>query len=161
MTNQETIREDAIVGSFLENDRIWPPSITSTRGHPFVIALVEVLKRLPDDAYYDVENYVSFVIEDSRFMAFNVPFKRIYPTPPNGLEVRFDTIVIFHHALRYPSAALVGLIAHELAHSFGNHQEYKADEEAADVLVRQWGFDEELEALQVEQKKLMQISSNT
>jgi len=68
MTGQEDIAYD-----FLKNDRIWPPNITPPR---FVKALVAVLERLPDDAYDKVSSWVSFVVEDPRFAATNVPFER-------------------------------------------------------------------------------------
>ena len=59
MTRQEDISYD-----FLEGDKIWPPFIAPNRNHPFVKALVEVLERLPDDAYDKVAHQTSFVVED-------------------------------------------------------------------------------------------------
>ena len=143
-------REEDIAYDFLENDRIWPPLFMSDRGHPFIKALVEVLTRLPDEAYDEVSKAVSFVIEDDRFLAVNAPFRRYYPPSPNGRMVSFDTIVVFHQALAYPHAALVGLLAHELAHSLENKPDYKTDEVAANALVLRWGFGRELEALRAE-----------
>lgn len=148
MTSEEEISCD-----FLENDRIWPPLIAFKPEHPFVKALLEVLTRLPVEAYYVVSKKVSFVVEDARITALNVPFNRSYPSNPNGLTVSFDTIVVFHQALAFPHAALVGLLAHELAHSFQSEPDYKTDEATTDALVLRWGFDRELEALRVEQQK--------
>jgi hypothetical protein len=152
-------RQDAIAYDFLEADRIWPPGIiASKRSQPFVRALVEVLTRLPDDAYYAVEEFVSFVVEDPRIAAVNVPFTRSCSLE-SSLTIRFDTIVIFHRALDLSHKALVGLVAHELAHSFVSHPDYKSDEQGADSQALYWGFDEELEALRVEMQKSPQKSS--
>lgn len=88
-------RQEDIAYSFLKNDRIWPRSCAPTN---FVKALVEVLERLPEDAYDEVENFVSFVVELPPFTAINVPFNRAYPPSPSVREIRFDTIVVFHAA---------------------------------------------------------------
>jgi len=144
-------RQEDIFNDFLESDRVWPPSLVPDA---FIKALVEVLICLPDDDYDTVSEKVSFVVEDPRISAVNVPFNRTYPSLPNGITLEFHTIVIFHQALTYPHTALVGLLAHELAHSFGSGQDYKADEDAANTLVVRWGFGEEIEALHVEKQKV-------
>ena len=145
-------REEDIAYDFLENDRIWPPLFASDRGHPFAQALVEVLTRLPDEAYDVVAKKVSFVVEDYQVTAVNVPFNRAYPPNREVFRVSFDTIVIFHPALAYSHAALVGLLAHELAHSLVSKPDYKTDEEATDALVLRWGFGRERKALTAEQQ---------
>lgn len=145
MTRQEDINYD-----FLGGDRIWPPSAAPRN---FILALEEVLTRLSDDAYDLVSSCVSFVIEDPQLIAVNVPFTRTYPAPTDDLEVKFYTIVVFHRAMGYPHMALVGLLAHEIAHSFvtePKYREYKEDEVAANNLARQWGFEREIEALEAE-----------
>ncbi|MFC1554905.1 hypothetical protein ACFL7D_09740 [candidate division KSB1 bacterium] len=143
-------RMEDIIYDFLESDRIWPPGIVSTK---FEKALIEVLKRLTDDVYDIVSERVLFVIEDPRIAAVNVPFKRIFPNCTNKIELRFDTIVVFHQALAYSNTALVGLLAHELAHSFVRGRDYKTDEEETDKMVISWGFAKEHKALMSEQKK--------
>ena len=145
MTRQEDISYE-----FLENDRIWPPFIASNRNYPFIKAFVEVLERLPEDDYDKVANQTSFVVEDSQVLATNVPFDRCYPQGQIELRVRFDVIVIFHAALDNSHKALVGLIAHELAHSFVSPSDYRTDENEADLQALRWGFAEELKALRVE-----------
>ena len=100
---------------------------------------MDVLTRLPDDAYEVVSDYVYFVVEDPRIEAINVPFKQIYPSLEGDLTVRIDTIVFFHPTLQYSNKALVGLIAHELAHSIVNHSDYQSDEKGADSQARHWG----------------------
>lgn len=112
-----------------------------------------MLRRLPNDIYEEVSEVIWFVIEDSQIMAMNVPFRRVYPSSCSALEVRFDTIVIFHQALACPHNALIGLLAHELAHSIVSLREHKENEQAADDLVVQWGFSKELEASEAEQQK--------
>jgi hypothetical protein len=147
-------RRDAITYSFIESDRIWPPFIAHDLSHPFMKALLEVLTRLPDDEYYIVESYVSFIVEVKEIMAANAPFVRTYFPGPGKIEVRFDTIVFFHTALGYSHKALVAIIAHELAHSIESHPDYKTDEQMADLMVHSWGFQEELESLRIETEKL-------
>jgi hypothetical protein len=144
MTRQEDISYD-----FLGNDRIWPPFIASNTNHPFIKALVEVLERLPEDAYDKVAEQTSFVVKDPRFLATNAPFDQYYPPPKSELRVRFNTIVIFHAALECSHKALVGLIAHEIARGFVTQSDYRTDEKETDLQAIRWGFAEELEALQV------------
>ncbi len=110
---------------------------------------MELLERLPDDAYNVVANQTSFIVETPQFLAINVPFERSYPPLKSVLRVRLDTMVIFHVALDYPHKALVGLIAHELAHSFVTQSDYRTDEKETNLQALRWGFAEELEALQV------------
>jgi len=131
MTRQEDIHCD-----FLGNDRIWPPNLAPPH---FIEALFQVLERLPEDAYDEVDARVSFVVEVPGFIAYNVPFNPAYLPCAGSLEVRFDTIVVFHQALTLPQAALMGLLAHELAHTLVNKRDYSADEQAADDLAQQWG----------------------
>lgn len=144
--------EEEISAAFLENDRIWPPSIGAQRNHPFITALIEVLKRLPEDVYDVVEGVASFVVADPHIAAVNVPFERVYPPAPKGIKLRFDSIVFFESALSFPRKALLGLIAHELAHSLQSIPDYEADEREADALVVHWGFRDELQALRDAQK---------
>lgn len=153
-------RSDDISHEFLENDRIWPFFVPHNREHPFVKALIEVLRHLPDDAYDAVSEFVSFVVEDPQISAVNVPFRRKFPACGAPPEFRLDTVVIFHEPLLYPMDALVGLLAHELAHSFVDRRDYDADEAAADALVLQWGFGEELEALHAHQKRQRDAESS-
>lgn len=44
-------------------------------------------------------------------------------------------------------AGLVGLLAHELAHTIVQQPNHEDNEQAADMLVSRWGFDMELKAL--------------
>jgi predicted SprT family Zn-dependent metalloprotease len=57
--------------------------------------------------------------------------------------------VIFHAALECSHKALVGLIAHEIAHGFVTQSDSRTDEKETDLQAIRWGFAEELEALQV------------
>ncbi len=42
----------------------------------------------------------------------------------------------------------MGLIAHELAHSFVSNPEYQSDEQEADLQAQRWGFEEELDIME-------------
>lgn len=76
MTSQENIsissmsREEDISYDFIGNDRIWPPYIPANPNHPFMKALIEVLKRLPEDDYAQVAAQVTFVVEDLKIYRF-------------------------------------------------------------------------------------------
>ena len=84
----------------------------------FKKALTHALMRIPEDVYYDISETVSFVVEDPSLMiAVNVPFNRTYPACTDDIEVKFDTIIIFHQALNFSHNALVRLLAHEIAHT--------------------------------------------
>jgi hypothetical protein len=165
MTLQE--RREEISYDFFESDRIWPPTITSNSSHPFNKAFQDVLIRLPEQDYNKIVSHMRFVVEDPRILAINVPFNhrvslkllessKTQLSLPETLDIRVDTIVFFHSAMEFSHKALVGLIAHEIAHSFVNKPDYRSDEQAADAQSRKWGFQEEMEALQVEIQRLAQ-----
>ena len=139
-----------VVADFLENDKVWPPGCAPKS---FNKALVEVLSRLPEEDYDEISSTIMFVVEPDGFLATNAPFGRFCPPSADGCDLRFDTIVIFHPCFDYSHSALVGLLAHEIAHSFVRGQDYEADENAADQQVCKWGFEEELKALAAEQAK--------
>lgn len=130
-------REEDIM-YMLESDWIWSPLF-----HPnldrFVKALEEVLYRLPDDYFDRVYDGVHFVVDVGIMRAVNVP----------GVADRsdHDHVVIFFMAFSLSDKGLIGLIAHELAHSFVVEYDYAENEKAADDLVRRWGFADELAEL--------------
>ena len=141
-------RLESILCDFLESDKIWPPGLAP---QPFKKALVEVLMRLPEDDYNEISSRIMFVVESEELSATNAPLTQFCPPSTEGYDLRFDTIVIFHPCFDYPHAALVGLLAHEIAHCFVRGQDYDADEDAADQQVHKWGFEIELLALDAEQ----------
>lgn len=128
-------RQEDIDYNILTGDRIWPPFVGYDHNHPFVKALVEVLTRLPDEDYDAVEEFVYFVVETREILAINVPLKMGYPSVESNSTIRFETIVIFHSALKFPHKALIGLIAHEVAHSFVDIPDHKRNEQETDLQV--------------------------
>jgi len=72
------------------------------------------------------------------------------PAPPSG----GDTIVFFRKCLDFAQEAMIGLIAHEIAHSFVRGRDNPEDETFADDKARQWGFGEELNCLALAKKAL-------
>ncbi len=129
---------------FLTEDHIWPPSpALHARFDP---AFRELLTRLPPDVFDIVQSRISFVVEDPtvNITAVNVPAPAGIP-PEQGI----DTIVVFHTAWELSQSARVGLLVHEIAHSFVRGSDYKADEQLADEKVRAWGFGEELAQLKL------------
>jgi len=133
----------------LESDRIWPPSVRSVNRVRFERALLTVLRRLPDDVFQLVESDVSFVVDEGKFHALNVPFSKMLPLKnyTGTINWRLDQIVIFNAAFQLSDEALVGLVAHEIAHSVEQQRDHNENEAAADALVLKWGFERELKAL--------------
>ena len=143
--NETRIRLDEIQRSFLGSDRIWPPGAAT---ETFKAALVEVLSRLPDDAYDHVDNSISFVVAHPNVWGVNVPIRYSCSPSPTAYQLNFDTVVLFESGLALPARALVGLLAHELAHSFVSGADYASDEIATDAIAESWGFGAELQALE-------------
>jgi hypothetical protein len=143
--------------SFLKSDRIWPPGFGADLGHPYIKALVEVLERLSDDIYDEVDLRLLFVFELPPIVAINCPFARPYPPMKNCFTVRLDTVIIFHSAINLSNKALIGLFAHEIAHTFVEEREHYQNEEATNKLAYSWGFQEELDLLE---KELSQLQLN-
>ena len=140
-------RIEDIKYTFLEGERIWLPALVPLH---FLVALKKVLVRLPEDDYNKVTDFIWFVVEHPGFTAQNIPIDRPF-IPAGGEKIECYVIVIFHGALSYSRPALMGLIAHEIAHSFVNGSNYTSDELAADEKAISWGFKKELEALKLEQ----------
>lgn len=141
---------------YLESDRIWPPTVWADRCHPFIIALREILERLPGDVFEELDN-LQFIVESKDMLGVSVPFERRIPIITDRLkeiEFKLDTIVIFEKSFQYSSKALVGLLVHEIAHCFGegrgNHQE---EEKRADEIAISWGFGNEIQQLELEKKR--------
>ena len=139
-----TIRYENIM-NFVESDRMWPP--TAPIKDRFVPVFCEVLSRLPADVFRRVEDETSIILEmhDLQMLAINVPGPHCAPSGrcPN-------TIVFFHPCWELSSKALVGLVAHEVAHSFVAGEDYQSDETHANQQAMDWGFGEELRLLRKE-----------
>jgi hypothetical protein len=136
----------------LGRDRIWPPRV-SAWSHKFRAALREVLSRLPQKMFDKVENEVGFVLEEpsTKMLAVNAYHPPLVdPTAESGTF----TIVIFRSCMDLAQEALIGLIAHEIAHSFVCGKNYREDEKLVDDKAREWGFGPELECLEREKKRL-------
>lgn len=149
----EQMRQDSI-NFIMETDKIWPPDVTSSNDlkvKRFLKRLRATLERLPQDIFDVVEQTVSFII-DTGALAINVPV----PASDRGQT----NIIIYERSLSFSEAALVGLCAHEIAHSIIEYPDHRINEELADRKVMEWGFSEELEALERE-KKILYVTSNS
>jgi hypothetical protein len=100
-------------------------------------------------------NELVIVIQTPEVIALNVllPLLLIPGIKKRITPIKY-VVVLFECCFRFSSSARVGLIAHELAHSFVNGADYKADEAAADGLVVKWGFSAELAQKEVEKASL-------
>ncbi len=133
------------ISLILESDRIFPPDVGRENRRRFIDALVQVLKRLPEDAFCYVELDVGFVVDDGYALALNVPWSRTFPSlDGRRVTVRYDQIVILRSAFQLSDKGLIGLIAHEIAHSLVDKDDHFENERAADALVTEWGFGDEL-----------------
>ena len=118
---------------------------------PFVRPLKEVLKRLSDDVFECVETQIEFVVDVDDYLAVSVPFRDVVPPSSNSSHtINRDVIILFRSCWQLSHAALVGLIAHEIAHSITVLQDHHENEAAADAFAREWGFAKELNALDIE-----------
>jgi hypothetical protein len=127
----------------VESDRIWPPVPSSPARRKFNEAFREVLSRLPEEVFDQVQSEIGFVLEDPtvEFFATNVPAP---PSGDVGGKLGIDTIVFFHTCLNFAREAMIGLIAHEIAHSFVRGRDNREDEALVNDKAREWGFGDEL-----------------
>ncbi len=126
---------------FLTGDHVWPPIVQCNIEHPVMKALREVLLRLPNDIFDEVDERIQFIVQEDSMLAVNVSYRQ----PIENANFRLDTIVVYKRSFEYPHSALVGLVAHEIAHSFVDDKEYKINEEMTDKRAIEWGFKDELE----------------
>jgi len=129
----------------VESDSIWPP-VPSPARRKFNEALREVLSRVPEKVFNQVQSEIGFVLEDPtvEFFAVNVPAP---PSGDVGGKLGMDTIVFFHTCLNFAPEAMIGLIAHEIAHSFVGGRDNREDEALVNDKAREWGFGDELNSL--------------
>lgn len=137
------------ISDLLASDRIWPPVVGRER---FVNALRATLARLPQSVFDVVTEQAQFVLQVPGMLATCVaPLAR---RPPY-------TIIFFKEWMDLSHEALIGLIAHELAHVIGEERTYERDERAADRRVLSWGFRSELTALRQQKEKGRPNASRT
>lgn len=146
-------REEDIM-YMLETDRIWPPAVGSKTRRRFERALTETLKRLPDKVFDCVYDDTCYVIHDVCALAMNVPLKITIPASKKGASIQRNQIVFFPEAFRLSDKALIGLIAHEIAHSLVEKDNHIENEKAADSLASKWGFSEELKEKDLEKTSI-------
>jgi hypothetical protein len=136
----------------IESDWIWPP-VSSEPMRKFKASCREVLSRLPDEVFSQVESEIGIILDDPsvEMLAVNVP----PPRSPDGKgKMGIDSIAFFRSCLGFTSDALIGLIAHEFAHSFVRGRDYTEDEALVDQKARDWGFGYELDRLERAKKEL-------
>lgn len=139
---------------YMQSDRVWPALLNTPTRQRFNLALVEVLRRLPDDIFDIVETDLGFVVQEPTYRAINVPYECVLPPSDKPIKFRIDQVVIFSNAFDDLSdPALVGLLAHEIAHSIEERRDHSANEAAADERVRAWGFEKELAELSARKGK--------
>lgn len=138
------------IENYVQSDMIWPP--ISRTSEKLIPSLREVLSRLPEEDFIFVEGRVRFILEDESVIALNV-----HPPSPDAKGL-FD-IILFHHVWEFSPKALIGLIAHELAHTFVSGPNYQADEAEADEKAISWGFAEEIDCYRSEKEEFLKKAS--
>lgn len=138
---------------FLSSGHIWPPTVEAKPSHPFIKALKEVLLRLPDEVFDVIEYTLQFIVQDDDSLAMNVPFEKVYPGDCTNPKFRLDTIVVYERSFKLSHEALVGLLAHEIAHSVVERPDHFENEKATDEMVVSWGFEKELGELRKEKNR--------
>ena len=141
------------IQNYMESDSVWPALLNTPTRKRFNRALIEVLRRLPDDIFDTIEFSLGFVVQESDYRAINVPFKRVIPPHKQNYELKMDQVVIFSNAFDLSDTALVGLIAHEIAHSVEDLSDHFQNELRADERVKEWGFEKELAELSLSRKQ--------
>jgi hypothetical protein len=152
------------IQNFVEGDRIWPP-VPSPSKQKFIKSLREVLSRLPSEEFDRVESEVAFVLENPEVNAFAMNVKAfpvvINPKSPAGPDnirkLGLDFIVVFRQSYKLSPNALIGLIAHEIAHSFVDGNQYVEDESLVYDKAREWGFGRELDCEKHEKVQFNQL----
>ena len=155
--------EYALIGRYgeirnmLERDGIWPPTVSPERNR-FCEALREVLSRLPQEAFDKVDDKVRFLLDDP---SLKMLAENALSPPSSALSGRVgsDTIVFFRTCLDLAPKALIGLIAHEIAHSFVCGKDYLENEILAKKQAPEWGFGPELACLESEKERLFKSGS--
>ncbi len=134
----------------VESDQIWPLTSSPAR-QKFNAAFREMLSRLPEEVFYQVDE-IGFILEDPAldYLAANVPA----PGSGDGGKLGIDTIVFFRACLNFAPEAMIGLIAHEIAHSFVRGRDNREDEAFAEDKAREWGFGDELNCLALAKEAL-------
>lgn len=141
------------VDYFLSSGHVWPPTVEAAPNHPFMKALRDVLLRLPEEVFCEIEDCVQFIVEAHEVLAFSVPFQKIYPGNCTNPKFRLDTVVIYQRCFRFSHEVLVAVLAHEIAHSVVEMSNHSENEAAADKLVVSWGFGKELAKFHEEKKQ--------
>ncbi|OGV70401.1 MAG: hypothetical protein A2283_19005 [Lentisphaerae bacterium RIFOXYA12_FULL_48_11] len=129
---------------YMQSDKVWPGPLNTPTQKRFDRALTEVLRRLPDDIFDTIETDVTFVVQEPTYWAINVPYSHTVPPRKTHFTFKIDQVIIFSTAFELSDIALVGLIAHEIAHSIEERRDHSDNEVAADERVRAWGFEKEL-----------------
>lgn len=113
--------------------------------------LSQVYKRLPEEVQEDVRARICFAFQDPVLNAINIPIQG-FVTGKTGAMVpyRKDLIVVFSKSFALSDSSLMGLLAHEIAHSLIELSDNDQNEAAADAKVKEWGFVAELLSLQSE-----------
>ena len=153
---RELIARYGDIMNIVKSDNIWPPTASSNQ--LLAPALCEVLSRLPQEDFDFVESNVSFIVEDPKLtpLAFNVPAKG-----EMGRKIGLDRIVFFESSWLLSPKALIGLVAHELAHSFVTGKDDTKDELLVNQRVCDWGFQDELICLQREKPQLKACANSS
>jgi hypothetical protein len=144
-------RLEDILNSYLESDRIYNRERVSPK---FIRALIDVLRRMPEGDYYEIPDNLIFIVETKHILAQNIKLNAYQEVKGVCIHESYYVVAIYCTALGYPHNALVGLIAHEIAHSFVDKPDDKSNEDATDALVARWGFQAELQALQKHKEEL-------
>ena len=125
-------------------------------------AILEVLSRIPEDAYETLEKMVlsdkfEWFVPEYTLDACTSPFFSSFKQEPvEGDEIReYAKVIYLSPRLEEKKLDLmIGIVAHELAHVYLRHNligssmdEYERQEKEADDLIIKWGFTEELEAV--------------
>src|SRR5258708_17112669 len=138
-----------------EFETFWNNKVFPSCNEPVLhAALLDFMARVSDEVMEVINSKIWIVYLSSKFRALNVPIHEIIRPHKEALRFEKDVLVFSDHFGRLSPKAGIGLIAHEVAHSFVEKSDHFENEAAADDLVKSLGFAEELQALREEPDEL-------
>ena len=127
----------------------------------YELPMREFLVRLPEEAFHVLIDETNFYFEDPTLQAVGVNVRnRCIREPSSGKEFECFTIIIFKAAYYFDDEAIIGLIAHEFAHSFVDDPDHSENERLTNLKLAEWGYDSFYKSLMDEYQKTKNHSGN-
>ena len=128
------------IQNYLSGD--WALHGTNLVRAKYLEPMQELLVRLPENAFDALTDQTNFYFEDPRINTLGVSVQNHrFRRSEVGKEEACFTVIIFKAAANLSSEAVIGLLAHEFAHSFVTVFDDSENERLTNEKLREWGFD--------------------